>query len=123
MHFSFCAFFFVFRFFWCVCVLTTVCGCKYYIIAQHGSQVIEQICCFVFDACVPCTGTALHYACNYDRGDTAAVLIDHGASLSEKSAELQLVAIHLGERKGESMAGIRLYVASQALSTVLLSSR
>jgi len=44
-------------------------------------------------------GTSLHYACNYDWGDCATLLIDHGASLNKKSAELQLVALHLGEIK------------------------
>lgn len=44
------------------------------------------------------TGTSLHYACNYNWGDCASLLIDHGASLSKRSAELQLVALHLGER-------------------------
>lgn len=41
-------------------------------------------------------GTALHYACNYERGECAKILIDHGADLNKKSAELQLVALHLG---------------------------
>lgn len=51
-----------------------------------------------FTICVPFfLGTALHYACNYKWSDVAALLIDHGASLTKKSAELQYVALHLGE--------------------------
>lgn len=42
-------------------------------------------------------GTPLHYACNYNWGPCAAALIDGGASLIKRSAELQLVALHLGE--------------------------
>ncbi|CBJ48982.1 ankyrin repeat domain protein [Ectocarpus siliculosus] len=44
--------------------------------------------------------TSLHYACNYNRGECADLLIDSGASLTKKSAELQLVALHLAARSG-----------------------
>ncbi|CAM9698794.1 unnamed protein product [Scytosiphon promiscuus] len=44
--------------------------------------------------------TSLHYACNYNWGDCAILLIDFGASLTRKSAELQLVALHLAARSG-----------------------
>ncbi|CAN0241053.1 unnamed protein product [Pylaiella littoralis] len=44
--------------------------------------------------------TSLHYACNYDWGECATLLIEHGASLTKKSAELQLVALHLAARSG-----------------------
>lgn len=52
---------------------------------------------------VDAEGTSLHYACNYNWGECAILLIDHGASLTKRSAELQLVALHLGERAGERL--------------------
>lgn len=52
---------------------------------------------FIHSSLFVCGGTALHYACNYNRGDCAALLIEHGANLTKRSAELQFVALHLGE--------------------------
>eukprot|EP00752_Nemacystus_decipiens_P002929 g2724.t1 len=76
-----------------------------HVAAFYGSSAVmrlllEEVQDLDIDALDFGSWTSLHYACNYDWGDCASLLIDHGASLTKRSAELQLVALHLAARSG-----------------------
>ncbi|CAN0012279.1 unnamed protein product [Laminaria digitata] len=68
--------------------------------ADVAKMLLEDVEGLAIDALDFGSWTALHYACNYNWGECAKILIDHGADLNKKSAELQLVALHLAARSG-----------------------